>query len=210
MQELTAYQDRAYAERYRAVIDRVAAAEAARTPGRTQLTEAVARSLYKLMAYKDEYEVARLHADGRFRARIAALFEGDVSLEFHLAPPLLAKRDPATGHLLKQRFGPWMMTAFGLLARLKFLRGTRWDPFGRSEERRTERRLIADYIAMIDEISQGLDRGNCATALALALIPERIRGYGHVKAANLHEAKREEAALLAAWRAPKPAAFAAE
>jgi indolepyruvate ferredoxin oxidoreductase len=210
IEELTAYQDQAYAERYRAVIDRIAAAEAARTPGRTQLTEAVARSLYKLMAYKDEYEVARLYADGRFRARVAALFEGDISLEFHLAPPLLAKRDSATGHLLKQRFGPWVMTAFGLLARLKFLRGTRWDLFGRTEERRTERQLIEDYIAVVDEVIQGLERGNCEVALALAQIPERIRGYGHVKAANLQEAKQEEAALLAAWRAPKPAAFAAE
>jgi indolepyruvate ferredoxin oxidoreductase len=210
VRQLVEYQNEAYAERYRDAVERVARAEATRTPGRTGLTDAVARSLYKLMAYKDEYEVARLYTDGRFLKNLSEQFEGDYTLEFHMAPPLLAARNPITGHLIKKRFGPWMMRAFRLLASLKHLRGTRWDLFGRSDERRTEHRLIGEYIAVTEEIIQRLSHDNYATAVELAKIPERIRGYGHVKDANLVEAKRAEAQLLASFRAAKPTAFAAE
>jgi indolepyruvate ferredoxin oxidoreductase len=202
--QLIEYQDEAYAERYLAVVNRVAKAEAARAPGRTGLTDAVARSLFKLMAYKDEYEVARLFTDGRFHQRLSEQFEGRYWLEFHMAPPILAGRDPTTGHLTKKRFGPWMMTAFRLLAGFRHLRGTSWDLFGRNDERRTERRLIGEYIAVTEEIIQRLGRSNYATAIELARIPERIRGYGHIKEANLKEAKKAEAQLLASFRAEKP------
>jgi indolepyruvate ferredoxin oxidoreductase len=208
--QLIEYQDEAYAERYLAIVRRAAQMEAQRTPGRTGLADAIARSLYKLMAYKDEYEVARLYTDGRFLKNLSEQFEGDYTLEFHMAPPILARRHPITGHLTKQRFGPWMMKAFRFLASLKHLRGSSWDVFGRSAERKTERRLIGEYIAVVEEILQRLTHDNYATAVELALIPERIRGYGHVKEANLKDAKQAEAQLLAAFRAPRPAAFAAE
>ncbi|HVJ54770.1 MAG TPA: indolepyruvate ferredoxin oxidoreductase family protein [Aliidongia sp.] len=199
--QLTEYQDHAYADRYLGIVERVRKIEAERTPGRSGLSDAIARSLYKLMAYKDEYEVARLYADGRFAARLDELFEGDYTLEFHLAPPLLADKD-AKGHLKKRRYGPWMMRAFRLLARFKSLRGTSFDPFGRTAERRMERRLIGEYIAVIEEILQQLSHQNYETAVELALIPDRIRGYGHIKEASIAAAKKAEAQLLAALRAP--------
>jgi indolepyruvate ferredoxin oxidoreductase len=208
--QLVEYQDQAYAERYLTVVKRMAQAEAARAPGRSGLTDAVARALYKLMAYKDEYEVARLYTDGRFQQRLAEQFEGKISLEFHLAPPFLARRDPATGHLKKQSFGPWMMLGFRLLARMKHLRGTNWDIFGQTEERRSEKRLIGEYIAIVEEIIQRVTQNNYAAALELAKIPDRIRGFGHIKEANLRDAKKAEAQLLAAFRAPVPRAVAAE
>jgi indolepyruvate ferredoxin oxidoreductase len=207
--QLVEYQDHAYAERYLGVVERIGQAEAERTPGRTGLTEGVARSLYKLMAYKDEYEVARLYTDGRFLNRLSEQFEGDFKLEFHLAPPLLSEKD-AKGHLKKQAYGPWMMKAFGILARFKYLRGSRLDIFGRTAERKAERRLIGEYIAVIEEVIQRLNHDNHATALELVKIPERIRGYGHIKDANLVDAKKAEAQLLAAFRSPAPTAVAAE
>jgi indolepyruvate ferredoxin oxidoreductase len=152
------------------------------------------------MAYKDEYEVARLFADPRFAARLRDAFEGDVALRFHLAPPLFARRDPDTGLPVKRRFGPWMMTAMRLLAHGKVLRGTPFDPFGRTAERRTERQLVADYEAVVDELIGGLDADNHALAVEIASVPEKIRGFGHVKARHLAEAKRCEADLLAVWR----------
>lgn len=198
---LTDYQDAAYAARYR---DRVAAVRALETrvkPGSEALAEAVARSLFKLMAYKDEYEVARLYTDGAFLKQLGMQFSAHEKLEFHLAPPLLAKIDPVTGHPRKMTFGPWMMKAFSLLARMKHLRGTAWDVFGRTHERKTERRLIADYEAMLDEFAKTLDTGRLDTAVALARIPEKIRGFGHVKERHLKAAEGERAALLAAYRA---------
>jgi indolepyruvate ferredoxin oxidoreductase len=207
---LTAYQDAALAERYRALVERVRRAEADRAKGRHGLAEAVARSYFKLLAYKDEYEVARLYANGDFRRQLEAQFEGDFRIEFNLAPPLVAKRNPATGHLVKQTFGPWMMTAFGLLAKLRGLRGTALDPFGRTEERKTERRLIVDYEGVVEELIAGLDDGNHGLAVEIAAIPEAIRGFGHVKAATLAAAKRREAELLAAFRTPGAAKTAAE
>ena len=182
----------------------VRAAEAAKAPGKCGLAEAVARNLFKLMAYKDEYEVARLYSDGAFLRQAAAEFDGKLRFTFHLAPPLLAKRDPATGEPRKMTFGPWMMRVFGLLAKLKFLRGTAFDPFGRSEERRTERKLVADYEAMLDEVLGKLTAENHHLAVGLAAIPEKIRGFGHVKARHLAAAKADEAALLDQFRSGTP------
>ena len=203
---LTAYQNAAYAARYRALVGKVKAAEAARAPGHCELTEAVARYLFKLMAYKDEYEVARLYTDGAFLKQVETEFDGDnLRFEFHLAPPLLARRDKTTGLPRKMSFGPWLLPAFRLLAKLKGLRGTPFDPFGRTLERRTERKLIGDYEAMLDEVLAGLTPDNHPIAVALAAIPEKIRGFGHVKQQHLTAAKADEAALLEQFRSGAPA-----
>jgi len=194
---LTAYQNAAYARTYRDFVTRVQAAES--RLGKTALSEAVARYLFKLMAYKDEYEVARLHSDPAFLGRIGAMFEGDFKLHYHLAPPLIAKKN-ARGELRKQPFGPAMGTAFRLLTRLKGLRGTPFDPFGFSEERRSERELISSYRACIEELLAGLSPGNHALALELARIPEQIRGYGHVKARHLVVARARWDTLMTRWR----------
>ena len=199
---LTAYQNAAYAARYRATVDRVKAAEAARAPGKCGLADAVARYLFKLMAYKDEYEVARLYSDGAFLRQVAGTFEGnDLRFEFHLAPPLLARRDRTTGLPRKMSFGPWLLPAFRLLAKLKFLRGTPFDPFGRMLERRTERKLIEDYESMLDQVLAALTPDNHHLAVGLAAIPEKIRGFGYVKERHLLAAKADEAALLEQFRA---------
>lgn len=209
--DLTAYQSARYGARYRALVDKVRAAEAARAPGRAGLTDAVARNLYKLMAYKDEYEVARLFSDGSFQRQVDAAFEGDLRFEFHLAPPLLARHDPATGRPRKMRFGPGMMRGFKMLARLKMLRGTPFDPFGWSAERRRERALIAQYRALLDTLMTTLTPDNHAYAVALAALPQKIRGYGPVKDQSIAAVEAEEAALLASFRAPpKSVAHAAE
>ncbi|MBV8753877.1 MAG: indolepyruvate ferredoxin oxidoreductase family protein, partial [Hyphomicrobiales bacterium] len=209
---LTAYQDAAYAARYRDLVARVQAAEAAKAPGKNGLAEAVARYLFKLMAYKDEYEVARLYSDGAFLKQVKSTFDGeDLRFEFHLAPPLIARKDPVTGVAKKMSFGPWMMPAYRMLARLRFLRGTALDPFGYTVERRTERKLVADYETMLDEVLAALSPDNHHLAVGLASIPEKIRGFGHVKARHLTAAKAEEAALLEQFRAgPAPALKAAE
>ncbi|WP_348223872.1 DUF6537 domain-containing protein, partial [Escherichia coli] len=154
----------------------------------TQLTEAVARYLFKLMAYKDEYEVARLHTDRTFTDKIAGMFEGDYKLVHHLAPPLLAKTNDK-GELVKRPFGSWVRPAFGLLAKMKGLRGTAFDVFGHTEERKMERRWIADYRAGIDQALARLNADTLPKAVALARVPEEIRGYGHVKARHEKAAK---------------------
>ena len=195
---LTSYQNAAYAQRYAGLIEKVRAAEAVAIGGDT-LTKAVARYLFKLMAYKDEYEVARLYTDGEFELRLNAAFEGDFKIKYNLAPPLLAKRD-ASGKLVKAQYGAWMRPAFSLLARLRFLRGTALDVFGRTEERRIERRLIRDYETVLDEILPTLSRENHAIAVALAVLPERIRGFGHVKLRHLEEAAAEQGRLLDRYR----------
>jgi indolepyruvate ferredoxin oxidoreductase len=195
---LTGYQDAAYAVQYKAFVDKVQAAEA--PLGGTQLTEAVARYLFKLMAYKDEYEVARLHTDKAFTNKIAAMFEGEYKIVHHLAPPLTAKKNDK-GELIKQPFGPWMRSAFGLLAKMKGLRGTALDIFGRSEERKTERALIVEYRTSIDELLKTLTAGNRALALEIARLPEDIRGYGHVKERHLKAARGKWQALMQRWRA---------
>ncbi len=210
VKSLTAYQNAVYAERYRRWVDTVKAAEATRAPGKCGLADAVARYLFKLMAYKDEYEVARLYTDGSFLRQVEAEFGGEnLRFEFHLAPPLLARRDKATGLPRKMNLGPWMLPAFALLAKLKGLRGTPFDPFGRSLERRTERKLIDDYEAMLDEILAKLTPENHHLAVGLAAIPEKIRGFGHVKQRHLAAAKADEAALLEQFRAGAPAVLKA-
>jgi indolepyruvate ferredoxin oxidoreductase len=198
---LVEYQDAAYARQYTDFVAKVRGVEAERTPGLTGLSEAVARYLFKLMAYKDEYEVARLYTSGDFEQRVRETFDGDFKLNFNLAPPLLAKKD-AQGHLLKREYGPWVFTAFKLLRKLRFLRGGRFDVFGRTEERRMERQLIVDYKATIEELLGKLSLGNHALAVEIARIPEHIRGYGHVKEAQLAAAKAKEATLLAQFRNP--------
>ena len=208
--DLRAYQNTAYAARYRALVARVREAERARAPGRQQLTEAVARAYHKLLAYKDEYEVARLYTDGRFRRQVEAQFEGSYGLRFSLAPPLFARRDPETGHLKKQVFGPWMLAAFRLLARFKGLRGTPLDIFGYSAERRRERALIGEYEATVGALIADLDSENHALAVEIAEVPLAMRGFGHVKEANIACAREREAELLAAFRSPAPQASAAE
>jgi indolepyruvate ferredoxin oxidoreductase len=209
---LTDYQDAAYAARYREWVDKTTAAEKTLAPGKRGLTDAVARNLFKLMAYKDEYEVARLYTNGDFAKQLAEEFGGEgLRLQFHLAPPLFARRDPATGHLRKVTLGPWMMTAFKLLGRLKSLRGTAFDPFGYTHERRTERQLIADYEVSLAEILAHLTPANHALAVGILAIPDKIRGFGHVKMRNLEGAKADEATLLAQFRAgPTPYLKAAE
>ncbi|MGB0570487.1 MAG: indolepyruvate ferredoxin oxidoreductase family protein [Alphaproteobacteria bacterium] len=199
---LTEYQNEAYARRYKDLVVRVQKAETDKAKGAVGLAGAVARYYYKLLAYKDEYEVARLYTDGQFTRKLHDQFEGDYKLKFHMAPPLFAKRDPETGELLKQEFGPWMMIAFRALAGMKFLRGTAFDPFGRSAERKQERELIADYEKVIADICDGLNRNNHDLAVAIASIPEHIRGYGHVKDEHLAKAKAEEDALLRAFHDP--------
>lgn len=203
-EDLAAWQNAAWAGRYRALVERVRAAERALTPGREALTAAVARALHKLMTYKDEYETARLFADGRFRHRLAARFAGPVALRFSLAPPLLARRDPHTGHLRKRLYGGWVLPAFRLLAALKGLRGTAFDPFGHTAERRRERALIGEYEATVEELLAGLDENNHARAVEIAELPLAMRGFGHVKADNVRRAKEREARLLAAFRSPAP------
>jgi indolepyruvate ferredoxin oxidoreductase len=208
--DLTAYQDAAYAGRYEATVRRVASAEQEKAGGLTGLAETVARSLYKLMAYKDEYEVARLYSDPAFRQRLEAQFEGVERLELLLAPPLLTQPDPVTGKIQKRTFGPWIFTALRWLARMKGLRGTGLDIFGRTEERRTERALIGEYEAIIGELAEKLNHDNHALALLIAAVPEAIRGFGHVKAANIVEARAEWSRLIDAWRSDNPVPRAAE
>jgi indolepyruvate ferredoxin oxidoreductase len=197
---LTQYQNARYARRYRNLVEQVKAAEAKKAHGQCALTEAVTRYLFKLMAYKDEYEIARLYTDSNFINQVKAGFDGKLRFEFHLAPPLLARRDPVTGEPKKMSFGPWMLSAFGVLAKFKVLRGTAFDIFGYSAERKTERQLIRDYEAMLGQINAALTPDNYATAVALVSIPEKIRGYGHVKARHLMAAKAEEAALREQFR----------
>jgi len=209
---LTDYQNAAYAARYRRLVEKTQAAEAARAPGKTGLADAVARYLFKLMAYKDEYEVARLYSDGSFVKQVNGELGGEhLRFHVHLAPPLLARRDKVTGEPKKMTFGPWIFPLFGVLAKFKFLRGTAFDPFGYSIERRTERALVRDYEALLDEVLGKLDRDNHHIAVGLAAIPEKIRGFGHIKLRHLKAAKADEAALLDQFRAgPAPLLKAAE
>lgn len=199
---LKAYQGRRLARRFGDFVTIVQAREQAVEPNGERLTVAVARNLFKLMAYKDEYEVARLYSDGRFKAALEQQFEGDYTLAFHLAPPIWSKTNPDTGLPVKRDFGPWMGRAMTWLARLRFLRGTPLDMFGRTEERRTERRLIVEYQAMIGEILPQLRADNLNLAVRLATIPEMITGYGHIKTRHLEEAMAVRDNLLAEWGAP--------
>ncbi|MDR5767683.1 MULTISPECIES: indolepyruvate ferredoxin oxidoreductase family protein [unclassified Caballeronia] len=201
---LAAYQSEAYARSYRDVVERIREKEKLLN-AKLPLTRAVAVNLAKLMAYKDEYEVARLYADPAYLDKLREQFEGepgrDYKLMFHLAPPLFAKRDER-GHLVKQRFGAWMLPAFRVLAKMKGLRGTSFDVFGKTEERRTERRMIADYIALVDEFVATLDAQRCDAALKLAKLPDEIRGFGHVKERNIAAVAKKRERLIESYRAP--------
>ena len=196
-EHLTAYQNAAYARTYRDFVESVRQAEA--PLGKTALTEAVARYLFKVMAYKDEYEVARLHTETGFREKIASQFEGDFRIAYHLAPPLLARRNER-GELQKRRFGPAIVLGLKVLARLRMLRGTPLDLFGHTAERRTERALIGEYRRCVEELLAGLDAGNHALAVEIARIPEQIRGFGHVKERHLEAARAQWGLLMARWR----------
>ena len=202
---LSDYQDANYAASYRNYVASVRRADS-RAGDADSLTLAVARNLYKLMAYKDEYEVARLYTDGSFQRQLEAQFEGDFELRFNLAPPLFSKRDSNTGQLIKQEFGPWMMRAFGGLAKLRFLRGTALDIFGRTAERRRERADIDDYRQLVDSLLPKLTEQNYPVALQLAKLAGKLRGYGHVKDRNRELLALQRAELLQRFRGEPPAA----
>jgi indolepyruvate ferredoxin oxidoreductase len=200
--DLVSYQNTAYAAKYRSFVERCAIAEQKVVPGNDLLlTRAVANNLFKLMAYKDEYEVARLYRSPEFNTALKQQFEGDFTLRFHLAPPSLAKLKSGGVPPRKLAVGPWMMSFFALLARLKILRGTVLDPFGYTEERRMERRLIDDYRTLVERLLAGLSPATQGVAVRLASLLEKTRGYGHVKAASLEVAKREEQQLLSQFDA---------
>jgi indolepyruvate ferredoxin oxidoreductase len=205
---LTEYQNAAYARRYESLVDKVKQVEKQKTNS-TSLSEAVARYYAKLLAYKDEYEVARLHADSAFRQKIDGMFEGDFKVVYHLAPPLLAKPDPRTGEPKKMRFGAWVSPLFTILKSLRGLRGTALDPFGRTEERRMERALIAEYEQTIEQLLQALTPQNHALAVEIASLPEEMRGFGHIKARNVAAARKKRETLLARYAAAPTAARAA-
>jgi indolepyruvate ferredoxin oxidoreductase len=199
---LADYQNRSYSEKFKDLVERVRRVEQDRV-GSTRLAEAVARGYHKLLAYKDEYEVARLHADGELRKKVESMFEGDYKMVFHLAPPLLARVDPLTGEPRKMEFGPWIMPLFRFLKSLRFLRGTRLDPFGYSAERRMERALIGEYERTVEQLIRGLTPQNHALAVQIASVPEEMRGFGHIKKRNVEAARKKRDELLAAFGAAK-------
>lgn len=199
---LTEYQDANYARNYREFVEQVRAAESKATPGKTDLTAAVARYFAKVMAYKDEYEVARLYTSGDFEKQVNETFDGDFTMKFNLAPPLISKKDPVTGHLKKQEFGAWTFKAFKQLVKLKHLRGGSLDIFGKTAERKMERQLIVDYKNCIEGLLGRLNSGNHALAVEIAKIPELIRGYGHVKEAHYASAKVRWDMLMVEWQKP--------
>ena len=194
--DLEAYQDKAWAQRYRTTLERVKQAD----HGDRALTEAVARSLYKLMAYKDEYEVARLYTDGGYLEKLKAQFDGDYQLKLHFAPPLFASKDRVTGQPRKKPYGLLMWKALKLMAPLKVLRGTPFDPFGYLRERKEERQLIVDYENTLDKIIDGLTVENYQTAVELASLPMQIRGFGHVKSRAIAEVRAEQQRLESEWQ----------
>jgi indolepyruvate ferredoxin oxidoreductase len=197
---LTDYQDAGYADRYRRLVDEVAASENRVVPGSTELSVMVARNFAKLMAYKDEYEVARLHSDPAFEAQLRATFEDGAKIRYNLAPPLFSKRDPETGHLKKREFGPWVGGAFRVLARMKGLRGTPLDIFGYTAERQMERALIDEYEVRMRAVADSLTAANHAIAIELASLPAQIRGYGHVKEANVEKVRVLEQQIMQRFR----------
>jgi indolepyruvate ferredoxin oxidoreductase len=192
---LADYQNEVYSARYLAQVERVRAAEILAAPGSLELTEAFAKGLFKLMAYKDEYEVARLYTDGEFARALKEQFDGDPGVKVSLAPPLLARRDKSTGHLRKREFGPWVFSAFKMLARLKSLRGTAFDIFGYTAERRMERALPGEYSAMILRHLDGRKPIDWLRLVMLAKAVEQVRGYGHIKEANVARYRAECARL---------------
>ena len=194
------YQNKSYVQRYLHLVERVRTLEIDRVPGSTEFTEAVASYYFKLLAYKDEYEVARLYTNGDFMHKIKGRFEGDYKLKLHLAPPLFSRRDVHSGEPVKTAYGAWILSAMNLLARFKFLRGTAFDPFGKTAERKMERRLIEEYEQIIEELLRGLSKKNHALAVEIARIPEQIRGYDLVKQKHVVSAKSQENDLLKEFR----------
>ena len=197
-EELVAYQDSQYADRYYRLISKIRTAESAVARESIELTRAVAECFFKVMAYKDEYEVARLYAEPAFKAKLDAQFEGDYSLQFNLSPPAIAPKDKVTGLPRKISLGGWMWPMFRLLAKMKFLRGTPFDIFGRSDERRRERRLVDEYEVLITEMANDLSPDNLSLSTELALLPEHIRGYGHIKEASIEQVEKRWASLVKA------------
>ncbi len=197
--DLTDYQGAGYAGEYKQLIDKVRAAEIALDGDSTELAETVGRYLYKLMAYKDEYEVARLYTSGDFERRLKQQFEGNYKLKFNLAPPLLSFRSKRTGQPGKIEFGPWMFTLFGVLAKLKRLRGTAFDIFGYSKERQRERALVVEYRRHIERIIETLNKDNYALAGEIAALPEMIKGYGHIKEDNIRHYDAQLRNKLKEW-----------
>jgi len=206
-EHLVGYQDEALAQRFRARVERIAALEKDKAHGRSGLAEAVARGYFKLLSYKDEFEVARLYTDGRFEKALTETFDGNHRLEFHLAPPFLSwfNRDKVTGESRKMTFGPWVLPMLRFLAKHKGKRGTWMDVFGYTAERRLERQMIRDYEADLDEIERRLSADNHRAAVSLASLPEEIRGFGHVKHRNYETAMKKRETLIAMLRDPKPA-----
>jgi indolepyruvate ferredoxin oxidoreductase len=205
---LAEYQDARYAARYRALVEKVRQEEREKANS-SKLTEAVARYYAKLLAYKDEYEVARLHAEAGFRAKIEGMFEGDYRVVYHLAPPLLARKDPTSGEPRKMRFGSWMLPVFKVLSSMKFLRGTALDPFGYTEERRTERALAREYEEAVERLLARLSAQNHALAVQIASIPDEIRGFGQIKARSIGPARKKRDELLARFESGRGAERAA-
>ncbi len=197
---LVLYQNEAYAKRYRHLVERARAAEEAKAPGMHGFAVSVAKYYYKLLAYKDEYEVARLYSNGHFKLQLKAQFEGEYRLQIHLAPPLLARKDKVTGLPNKMTFGPWMLRAMAVLAKFKFLRASRFDPFGHTKDRKLERHLIEQYETVMQEVLDRLSSENHRLAVELASYPETIRGYGHVKRQHVDETAEKVNKLLAAIR----------
>ena len=194
---LVTYQDEAYAARYASIVEKVRRAENALGMNGEKFASAVARNAYKVMAYKDAYAVAQMFTNGTFEKSLADTLEGDYNLRFHLAPPLLSRRDPTTGEMRKSEYGPWVFRAFRMLANLKGLRGTPLDIFGYTAERKQERALRDEYLADVERLAASLTMDSHPTAVAIAEIPDQIRGYGHVKQKAMAKMKSLREKLLA-------------
>jgi indolepyruvate ferredoxin oxidoreductase len=194
--ELIAYQDAAYARRYAETVRHTVLTEQRKVPGKTEYSQAVARFLFKLMAYKDEFEVARLHSDPEFLRQLSLRFGPHYKVHYHLSPPTLSSKDRKTSAPRKRKFGRWIRYLFTVLASFRSLRGGLLDPFARTEERRRERALIEKYLVTIDQVSSAMSFANYAVAVQIAAIPDDIRGYGHVKMQSLRLAQEKESKLL--------------
>ena len=203
------YQNQRYAQKYNRLVTKIVEQEKTKTPGLSGIAENVAKYLFKLMAYKDEYEVARLHSNGSLQAAIEAQFEGDYEVRYHMAPPVISRKDKITGRLIKREFGPSMQKKLKTLAKLKFLRGTPADVFGFATERRAERAMIKEYISLLELISTELTPANHALAVQLTALPDQVRGYGHVKMESIETYNAELEALRELWPAGISATTAA-
>ena len=193
------YQNKQYSDSYLAFVNKTINRENSIEKGKEDLSIAVAKYLYKLMAYKDEYEVARLYTNGEFKEKLNNAFEGKLKLKFHVAPPLFSPKDPNTGKLKKITIGAWILPIFKIMSKFKFLRGTLLDPFGKTKERKMERFLIEQYKNDLNKILNELNSKNISLAVQIASIPEMIRGYGHVKEENIKKAERKRKELLEIW-----------